>query len=73
MKTDDWLYNYQFTSGLTFACQGLSNRISFANQLWKAPEVFQTYQTEIEEDFISFMKDAVPYFNSYFTSHKEQL
>ncbi len=71
MKTDDWLYNYQFFSGLTFACQGLSKRISFSNQLWNAPDVFNRYQPEIEDVFSQFMSDAIPHFNNYFTSKVE--
>ena len=66
MKKDDWLYNYQFPSGLEFACKGLSNRISFSNQLWNAPEVFHTYQAEIEEAFAIFMNDALLHFESEF-------
>ena len=71
MTEDDWVYNYQFMSGLIFACRGLSNRISFSNQLWNAPEIFSIFHAEIDQAFRHFMKDAVPYFNQIFESNEK--
>jgi len=65
MKKDNWLYHYKYSHGLEFACKGLSKRISFDNDLWKAPEIFTNFRPEIEETFIDFMSDAVLYFEEY--------
>lgn len=58
MHEGDWLYRYQFSEGLEFACRGLSQRISFPNQLHEAPHYFIAYQTEIAASFRIFMNDA---------------
>lgn len=65
MKSDNWLTNYQYHHGLEFACRGLSQRISFSNQLHVAPEIFNDFRTDIEQTFNDFMTDAVPYFKRY--------
>lgn len=65
MKADNWLYQYQYHNGLEFACKGLSKRISFKNDLWKAPEIFIKFRPEIENVFIEYMKDAVLYFEDF--------
>lgn len=65
MKADNWLYQYQYHNGLEFACKGLSKRISFNNDLWKAPEIFVKFRPEIENVFIEYMKDAVLYFDDF--------
>lgn len=65
IKADNWLYHYQYSHGLEFACRGLSKRISFKNDLWKAPEIFTTFREEIDETFIDFMQDAIPHFKEY--------
>ena len=73
MKEDDWIYNYQFMHGLTFACRGLSSRISFSNQLWNAPEIFGVFQPEIENAFYLYMNDAIPHFDRLFASENSPL
>lgn len=65
MKADNWLYQYQYHNGLEFACKGLSKRISFKNELWKAPEIFIKFRPEIEHVFIEYMKDAILYFEDF--------
>lgn len=65
MKSDNWLANYQFSHGLDFACKGLSQRISFSNQLYNAPEIFTTFRSEIKATFDDFMTDAIPFFKQY--------
>ena len=66
MKEQKWLNNYATMNGLTKACEGLSNRISFPNVLNKAPEVYLEMEINIESAFNSYMKDAIPYFKSYY-------
>lgn len=71
IKKDNWLYQYQYTHGLEFACKGLSKRISFKNELWKAPEIFNVYRPEIEDTFIDFMQDAIAHFKEFLQLIKE--
>lgn len=65
IKADNWLYHYQYPHGLEFACKGLSKRISFKNDLWKAPEIFSAFHQEITGTFNNFMSDAIPHFQEY--------
>ena len=66
MKELDWLYNYRTHEGLTYACTGLSQRISFENSLAKAPQVYLEKEERITDAFKNFMAEAIPYFESYF-------
>ena len=66
MKEMNWLLNYRSHDGLTYACTGLSKRISFDNLLHKAPDVFLENETLITDTFNSFMSEAIPYFEDYF-------
>lgn len=66
MKELDWLYEYRNHSGLTYACSGLSKRISFENKLASAPAVFLEKKESITLAFNSFMSEAIPYFENYF-------
>jgi acyl carrier protein phosphodiesterase len=58
----DWIYNYQFPSGLEFASIGLSRRISFPNELHQAPKVYLKHQESITSTFHTYMKDAIRHF-----------
>jgi acyl carrier protein phosphodiesterase len=69
MKQHDWLGSYENKEGLKRACAGLSKRISFKNDLWRAPEVFDKYEPEIQNAFFAFMKEAKVYFQSYHQRH----
>lgn len=62
MREDDWLNQYATVDGLNFAATGLSNRISFPNDLWKAKDVYLAEQTRIDETLEIFMKEAQNYF-----------
>lgn len=53
-----WITRYQHIEGLTMASTGLSKRISFHNELNKAPEVFLQMESEITSVFHAFMADA---------------
>ena len=68
MKSGNWLNHYQYTHGLEFASRGLSQRISFSNDLWKAPEIFVKFRPEIESVFSQFMLEAINYFKEYHKS-----
>lgn len=54
-----WIQNYTRIQGLSFAAKGLSQRISFPNALGKSPEIFIKHETEINETFTLFMKEAI--------------
>lgn len=66
MNEFDWLFQYQYLRGLSSACNGLSRRISFENNLHQAPQVFLMLQSEIEEAFQRFMQTAPSFFENYF-------
>lgn len=65
MKEYDWLYQYQYLSGLSRSSSGLSQRISFENNLHQAPQVFAMLQPEIETAFHKYMQSAQPFFEEY--------
>lgn len=59
IRENKWLSYYSSTYGLEKSCQGVSRRISFENNLDKAPGVFINKEKEIRDVFFVFMKDAV--------------
>jgi len=63
MIKKNWLYQYQFKYGLYKACQGVSRRISFKNELVNGLVVFEAYETQIETAFHQYMLEANVYFN----------
>jgi acyl carrier protein phosphodiesterase len=69
MKELDWLYNYRTHEGLTYACKGLSRRISFENSLGLAPDVYLEKEEVITLAFNKFMAEAIPYFEDYFKNN----
>ena len=62
MKQGDWLLNYKYLEGLDSAARGLSRRISFPNELYKAKEVFVKNEELITNHFFSYMQEAVDNF-----------
>lgn len=58
MKSYKWMSYYHNHEGLEKACHGVSSRISFENQLKKAPSVFLTYEKEITNVFFQYMEAA---------------
>jgi hypothetical protein len=58
MKEINWLHYYQFMEGLEKSSSGLSKRISFPNELAKAPTVFVQFEKDITEAFQKYMIDA---------------
>lgn len=65
MQQYNWLKNYQYVEGLERASKGLSNRISFKNDLGKALNIFEKHKVIIESTFHAYMNDAIPYFEEY--------
>lgn len=58
-----WIENYRYSKGLSFASNGLSNRISFPNNLHEAPYVYKKHKHLIDTTFSLFMRDAIQRFN----------
>lgn len=67
MRTGDWLYKYSEKDGLNKACNGVSNRISFDNVLGEGLSIFEKHEAAINQSFEAFMKEAIPFFNNYFS------
>ena len=68
MKEGQWLHKYSSIEGLSKACTGLSNRISFPNVLDQAPRIYQENQALFEKAFHGFMNESVPFFEDYITN-----
>lgn len=62
MTERNWLLSYASLAGIQQACNGVSGRISFENNLNEAPRYFQQYEEEFESTFFLYMKDAIPHF-----------
>lgn len=67
MKRYRWLNHYKTHEGLEKMCQGVSNRVSFDNELINAPIVFMKNEETVTETFKIYMKDAIQYFKEYKT------
>jgi acyl carrier protein phosphodiesterase len=62
IQKDNWITNYQYIEGLNFACTGLSNRISFENELKNGVSVFLKFEEIITQTFSTFIDDAIKEF-----------
>lgn len=58
MHQKSWLLQYEKLDGLKMASTGLSNRISFNNNLKEATKVFKKREPIIEKVFFEFIQDA---------------
>jgi hypothetical protein len=54
----NWISYYPSIEGLDRACNGVSSRISFPNELKNGKQVFLKFEKEIEAVFYPFMEDA---------------
>lgn len=54
----NWISYYPSIEGLDKACNGVSSRISFPNELKNGKQVFLKFEKEIEAVFYPFMEDA---------------
>ncbi len=53
-----WIHNYDKREGLNFACNGISQRLSFHNSLNLGVDVFLKHEKYITSVFWLYMKDA---------------
>jgi acyl carrier protein phosphodiesterase len=63
MIEKNWLYQYQYKHGLHKACQGVSARISFENELINGVRVFEAFEKPIEIAFKAYMTEAKIHLN----------
>ncbi|MCF8275819.1 MAG: ACP phosphodiesterase [Flavobacteriales bacterium] len=68
MKTQNWLYNYQFEWGLLKSLQGLDRRSANDTQMHLALDVYLEYETEFRQEFRQFIADAKRMSEDYFPS-----
>ncbi len=59
----NWISCYPTLEGLEKACQGVSKRLSFDNNLKFGKDVFLKFESEFESVFFEYMKDAKVKFN----------
>lgn len=58
----NWMNYYPDFEGLEKACQGVSSRISFKNQLINAPSIYIKHEEKITKCFYAYMEEATPFF-----------
>jgi acyl carrier protein phosphodiesterase len=58
IEKEEWILNYKKIEGLGFACSGLSRRLSFPNNLYTGPIVFQENEQLVSNTFFDFMEKA---------------
>ena len=68
MKTQNWLYNYQYEWGLLKSLQGLDRRTSVETEMHKALDVFKQNETEFRKEFVIFISDAQKMSEDYFSA-----
>ncbi len=59
MEQGNWLLHYQSTEGLKISLEGLSRRVQGGEILLKAPEVLQSYYSEIEQAFQRYFPELI--------------
>ena len=54
MKSQNWLYNYQFKEGIGKSFEGLVYRAAYLNESVIAFEIFNEYYHELEKCYLDF-------------------
>lgn len=68
MKTQNWLFNYQYEWGLLKSLQGLDRRTSIETEMHRAIEVFKKDEQDFRTEFRSFIADAQKMSGDYFST-----
>ena len=68
MKTQNWLFNYQYEWGLLKSLQGLDRRTSIETEMYKAVGVFKKNESDFRAEFESFISDAKKMSEDYFST-----
>lgn len=64
LRERDWLSHYPTTFGLDKMCKGVSQKLSFPNQLINGLTVFKKNELEITTVFYEYMQDAIEHFSA---------
>jgi acyl carrier protein phosphodiesterase len=68
MKTQNWLFNYQYEWGLLKSLRGLDRRTSIETKMYRAIEVFKKDEQAFRTEFKSFIADAQKMSEDYFST-----
>ena len=71
MKSQNWLYNYQFKEGIQNSFNGLVYRAAYLNESAIAFEIFNKYYTELQNCYLEFFPQLLQFATekaSYFTA-----
>lgn len=63
----NWMSHYSSAEGLNKMCNGVSQKLSFKNQLVNGLHVYNMHETLIEKAFFEYMSDANEHFVHYFS------
>ena len=61
MKSQNWLYNYQYKEGIQKSFQGLVYRAAYLNESVIAYEIFNEYYAELQNCYIEFFPDLLQF------------
>ncbi|MGB0368626.1 MAG: ACP phosphodiesterase [Flavobacteriales bacterium] len=67
MKTQNWLYNYQFEWGLLKSLQGLDRRTSVETEMQNSLDIYRESAPAFIQEFESFIADAQKMVEDYFS------
>ncbi len=57
MMKDNWLYNYQFKSGIAHSLKGMQNRVNYPNEMSKGVELLDLKGNQLQENFTQFFEE----------------
>ncbi|MFC2176569.1 ACP phosphodiesterase [Bacteroidota bacterium] len=58
LKTQNWLYNYQYEWGLLKSLQGLDKRASVPTEMYRSVDVYKEHQNAFKHEFSVFVSEA---------------
>jgi acyl carrier protein phosphodiesterase len=73
MKSQNWLYNYQFAWGIQKSLEGLDRRSANPTQMHLALDVYQEFESEFQQEFKVFIADAQAMATGYFLAGSEDI
>lgn len=73
MKSQNWLYNYQFKWGILKSLEGLDRRSVNPTQMHLALDVYQEFESEFQNEFQIFIADAQTMAHNYFLDESEDI
>ena len=70
MKSDDWLFNYQFIEGINKALVGMSRRTKFQSKMEEAVHDLKENYDQFHQHFENFFPELVDFSGSYIAKHQ---